>query len=266
MRSNNRRAREGHCSACLRCMLMLFNFLLSFVGVALVLYSLWVLHTLPTSSSFRILPSQDPPGASNLNFGAWNLPPAWFVYFLLGLGVIICIITLFGHFAAEVANGCCLSCYAFLVVLLILLQGAFVTDVFLNKNWDEDIPNDPTGLFEYIKQFVGKNLDVCKWAGLAIVVTEAFAALLALCVRAMQPSSCGGSYDSDDEYAEYALHRSVVRQPLLSQRRGNATIPIRGTVEGFPYQTDSSSTRMRDISYVGRVDVEKAYKILSVEG
>ena len=36
----------------------------------------------------------------------------------------------------------------------------------------QSIPNDPSGLYDYIKKFVETNMDVCKWGGFAIVIVE----------------------------------------------------------------------------------------------
>lgn len=179
----------------------------------------------------------------DFNLKDWNLPSAWFVYLLLGIGVAICLITFAGHIAAETSNGCCLSCYTIFVVLLILLQAAFVADVFFNENWEEGIPADPTGLFKSFKEFVEKNIDVLKWVGLGIVITEALAVLLAMCVRVVTPNSRGLAYDSDDEST---LPRMSVREPLLVTRQVNsATMPNVGIVQGWPTRTDAWSSRMR---------------------
>jgi hypothetical protein len=36
----------------------------------------------------------------------------------------------------------------------------------------QDIPEDPTGELDKLEKFVKKNLDICKWAALAVVVME----------------------------------------------------------------------------------------------
>ncbi|KAI5057119.1 hypothetical protein GOP47_0027134 [Adiantum capillus-veneris] len=138
-----------------------------------------------------------------------------------------------GHIAAETSNGCCLSSYTFFLILLIILEGAFVAELFLNEKWEEIIPDDPSGLFDYIKEFVETNLEFCKWAGLALVIIEVFALLLAFCTRAAMPSSGLAYYDSDDEYI---LPQTRLRQPLLIPRQtADCTLTANtGTVEGWP--------------------------------
>jgi hypothetical protein len=36
----------------------------------------------------------------------------------------------------------------------------------------QDIPEDPTGELDKVEKFVEKNLDICKWAALSVVVME----------------------------------------------------------------------------------------------
>ncbi|MCO5604796.1 hypothetical protein L7F22_058968 [Adiantum nelumboides] len=162
-----------------------------------------------------------------------NIKIGWFIYFLFGLGLFLCFISLIGHVATETSNGCCLSSYIFFLVLFFILEGAFAAEVCLNKNWEEIIPDDPSGLFDYIKEFVEYNLDFCKWVGLAIVIIEVFALLLAFCTRATMPSSRFAYYDSDDEYI---LPQTRLRQPLLIPRpAAECTLTANtGTVEGWP--------------------------------
>jgi hypothetical protein len=67
--------------------------------------------------------------------------------------------------------------------------------------------------------------------------------MIALCIRAIAPSSCCGSYDSDDEeYGDYRFPRSSARQPLLQYGAGPAK-PVTVAVQGVPYSSVSSTMR-----------------------
>uniref|UniRef100_A0A0D6QXF1 Tetraspanin n=1 Tax=Araucaria cunninghamii TaxID=56994 RepID=A0A0D6QXF1_ARACU len=168
-----------------------------------------------------------------------KLPAPWFIYIFLGIGIIVCVVTCIGHIAAEITNGCCLCCYSFLVIFLLLLEAALVGDIFFNHHWEKDIPDDPTGQFENIKKFIKNNVDICKWAGLAIVIIQAFSLLLAMILRAMV-STRRPDYDSDDEYS---LSRNNNRQPLLnSQASQNSSASIPSDVK----RLDAWSKRMRE--------------------
>ncbi|KAJ8642810.1 hypothetical protein MRB53_004558 [Persea americana] len=59
------------------------------------------------------------------------------------------------------------------VFLVVLLEAAVTADVFLNRNWEEDFPEDPTGRFEEFKKFVRSNFEMCKWIGSLIVAAQA---------------------------------------------------------------------------------------------
>lgn len=178
--------------------LKLLNSLIGMVGLGMILYGVWLIRVwqremgdLPFDDSDRLAP--------------------WFIYAFLGLGVTLCVITCLGHVAAETANGCCLYLYMFFVVLLFMLEAGVTADVFLNRDWEEDFPKDPTGSFDQFKDFIRSNFEMCKWIGLSIVSVQGLSFLLALILKALGPQQY---YDSDDEYPPD-------RVPLLN----NAVIP-----------------------------------------
>ncbi|GKA08694.1 hypothetical protein Tco_0688025 [Tanacetum coccineum] len=119
-----------------------------------------------------------------------------FMYTMLGLGATLCVITCSGHIAAETANG------------------AVTMDVFLNSNWEEDFPTDPSGNFNEFKDFIKENFEICKWVGLSVVSVQGFSVFLALILKALGPHQ-ERHYDSDDEYTieEVPLLRNYVNQP-----------------------------------------------------
>jgi len=170
-----------------------------------------------------------------------SLPAPWFIYTCLGIGIIVCVITCIGHIAAEITNGFCLSCYSILIVLLILVEAALVGDIFLNHNWEKDIPNDPTGEFENTKEFIEHNIDICKWVALTVVIIQAFSLLLATILRAMV-STRRPDYDSDD--GDYISSRSTSHQPLLSQGSETPSGPVTG--KNRSKSRDAWSKRMRE--------------------
>lgn len=135
----------------------------------------------------------------------WNdSNPPWFIYTFLGLGVMFCLITCSGHIATETGNGHCISCYMVFVFLLVMLEAAVTADIFLNRHWEEDFPEDKTGRFEEFKHFVRSNFELCKWIGLAVVAVQAVCVFLAIVLRALGPDR-GSYYDSDDDYVPARL-------------------------------------------------------------
>ncbi|XP_077241750.1 tetraspanin-19-like isoform X2 [Tasmannia lanceolata] len=182
--------------SCLQSILKLMNSVIGMVGIAMIMYSSWMLRVWLK------------------NLGDSDLQAPWFIYTFLGLGITLCVITCSGHIAAETANGHCLSCYMVFVFLLVLLEAAVTADVFLNSNWEEDFPEDQTGRFDEFKDFVHSNFEMCKWIASLIVAAQALSMFLAMVLRALGPDR-GSYYDSDDDYipARLPLLKNQVPQP-----------------------------------------------------
>ncbi|KAG9452230.1 hypothetical protein H6P81_005134 [Aristolochia fimbriata] len=170
-----------------------------------------------------------------------KLPRAWFIYLFIAVGVILFVISCFGCIGAATRNGCCLSCYSVLVILLILVEVGCAAFIFFDHSWKEVIPTDKTGNFDMINDFLEKNWNIARWVALGAVVLQVLSFILALVIRAANRPP---EYDSDDEYI---APRSTIRQPLVSRQGAAATgIPVTGTLENRPNRSDAWSTRMRE--------------------
>lgn len=182
--------------SCIQSFLKLVNSFIGMFGIAMIIYALWMIRVWQ-----RQMDDSDHP-----------IP--WFIYTMLGLGATLCVITCSGHIAAETANGCCLYCYLVFVVLLLMLEGAITMDVFLNRNWEEDFPKDPSGNFHEFRDFIEENFEMCKWVGLSVVAVQGWSVLLALVLKALGPHQ-EIRYDSDDDYTleDVPLLRNYVNQP-----------------------------------------------------
>ncbi|KVI04248.1 Tetraspanin/Peripherin [Cynara cardunculus var. scolymus] len=170
--------------SCIQSLLKMVNSFIGMFGIAMIIYALWMIRVWQ-----RQMDDSDHP-----------IP--WFIYTMLGLGATLCVITCSGHIAAETANGCCLYCvssYLVFVVLLLMLEGAVTMDVFLNRNWEEDFPIDPSGNFHEFRDFIKENFEICKWVGLSVVAVQGLSVLLALVLKALGPHQ-EIRYDSDDDY------------------------------------------------------------------
>ncbi|KAH7533309.1 hypothetical protein FEM48_Zijuj04G0117100 [Ziziphus jujuba var. spinosa] len=106
--------------------LKLVNSVMAMVGLAMILYAVWMISVWQRHTG-------------ELPFGGSDYPAPWFIYTFLGLGITLCVITCLGHIAAETANGCCLFLYMFIVFLLLMLEAAVTVDVFLNHDWEEGL-------------------------------------------------------------------------------------------------------------------------------
>ncbi|KAF3796199.1 Tetraspanin-19 [Nymphaea thermarum] len=212
----------GVLRSCIQSILKLLNSIIGMAGIAMILYSLWMIRI----------------WSSHLDDA--QLPAPWFIYTFLGLGIFLCFITCSGHIAAETANGHCLSCYMVFVFLLILLESGITADIFLNRDWEADFPEDPTGRFDEFKDFVRANFGMCKWVGLLIVAAQAFSLLLAMILRALGPD-IGGNYDSDDDSTVAA------RLPLL--RNAAQPSPFTADPRYLPQKEELWGVKIEDKSY-----------------
>ncbi|CAL9205741.1 tetraspanin-20-like [Musa acuminata AAA Group] len=184
-------------SGCLAFLLKFFNFLQAFVGISILIYSLWLLnlcrrHDFPLDVD--------------------HLPAPWFVCVSMGVGICLCLITFIGHVAAEAINGCCLCFFTMLSTTLIILEVILVGGLVLNKHWEEDLPYDSTGELKRVRAFIEDNMDTCKWVALGVIIIQALSLLLAMVLRAMIPSR-RMEYDSDEDFV-------VIRRPLLNPQGG----------------------------------------------
>ncbi|KAG5097733.1 hypothetical protein JHK82_047587 [Glycine max] len=239
------------CRGCWECLLKLLNFILTLAGLAMVGYGIYLFVEYNKAWDNTLNFSED---KTEVQFGRPmlvvvslsnsfldELPKAWFIYLFIGIGAVLFVISCFGCIAALTRNGCCLSFYSVLVLLLILVELGCAAFTFFDKSWKEEIPKDKTGDFDMIYEFLRENWNVVRWVALGIVIFEALLFVLALIVRAANRPP---EYDSDEEYIN---PRQQVRQPLLNRPAGPASgAPATGTLDKRPSRNDAWSARMRE--------------------
>ncbi|KAK2976766.1 hypothetical protein RJ640_030116, partial [Escallonia rubra] len=222
---------------CLRMSLKLVNSALGVAGIAIILYSLWMIRVWQRDaegSSFNDHPSAFP----------------WFIHAFLCIGITLCAIACLGHVAADTANPHCLAFVSFilmnftcsspppsvgdlvsilflssailhsryslshvmhkymvLIFLLLLLETGIIADVFLNSNWEKDLPEDPSGRFNDFKDFVKSNQDVCQWIFLLIITTQGASILFATVLRTL-------GTDQGTDYVTHGEYRPLLYPPV----------------------------------------------------
>ncbi|KAG9158002.1 hypothetical protein Leryth_000172 [Lithospermum erythrorhizon] len=211
------------CRGYFECLLKLMNFLLTLIGLAIVGYGIYLFieyknsasHEPPSGPEFiqlgRPMMMAVPLGANTFD----NLPKAWFIYLFIGVGALLTLISCCGSIATATHNGCCLTCYSVLVILLVLVELGCAAFIFFKEDWEDVIPTDKTGNFEMINDFLEDHWDIIKWVALGIVVLQAFVFLLALAAR---PANRPAERDSDDDY----IAPGQIRQPLITPASGVA--------------------------------------------
>lgn len=157
----------------------------------------------------------------------------WFIHAFLGVGTALCAITCLGHVAAASANSNCLSFYMFIIFVLLLAEIAITADVFLNSDWEEDLPEDSSGRFDDFKDFVNSNSDVCQWIAVFCVLTQGFCILLATILRTLGQVK-ENSHEYEDEYAEPST-------PLLRPPEMPPNSPLYSYVIGEPVHIEPHS-------------------------
>lgn len=231
----------------------LLNFLLTLVGLAMVGYGIYLFVEYKRADDLgTVSPVSDEEGfvqfgrpmlmAVSLADSIFDkLPKAWFIYLFIGVGVVLFVISCFGCIGATTRNGCCLTCYSVLVILLILVELGCAAFFYFDKSWREEIPADKTGNFNMIYDFLKENWNIVKWVALGVVILQALIFLLAIIVRAANRPV---EYDSDDELI---APRQQIRQPLINRPTPPATgVPVTGSLDQRPSRNDAWSTRMRE--------------------
>ncbi|CAM0879748.1 unnamed protein product [Alopecurus aequalis] len=221
--ARSRSGRNGGGGGCVSCflgfLLKLLAFLQAFAAVSAIIYAAWILSRWARQHELSL---------DHL------LPDLWFACAVMAAGVLYCAVLLAGYVAAEINSGCCLCFYTVLAMVMLLLEAAVAGQLLLNEQWRQDLPYDRTGELDHLISFVRENFDLCKWAALATLATQALSLLLAMVLRAVVSTS-DGDYDSDEDFV-------VIRRPLLVAQGAPSYLP---TTAGPGAQLWSSSMRQK---------------------
>ncbi|EFJ26409.1 hypothetical protein SELMODRAFT_172827 [Selaginella moellendorffii] len=242
------------CQGFLQCLLKLVNFVLILLGIAMIVYSLWMLNEWHSRQEPSHPPAASPAPeqlqdhhhaflaivAEKGNGYPRGPGRATFIYAFLGVGAIVLVITCTGHVAAETASGCCLCFYTLLLVVLLLAQAVLAGFIIFDKNWEKAVPEDPTGEFDRIAHFIKRNFAICKWVALGVIILEALSLFLAIVLRSVALGAQRG-YDSDDD-----MPVRNTRQPLLNRQATQSNATPSAPAESRPPRNDAWSTRMRE--------------------
>ncbi|KAF3486717.1 hypothetical protein F2Q69_00052032 [Brassica cretica] len=252
--------RHNCCHLSFASTLKILNFVQAFFGVSIIIYSIWMLDQYhrhspvdpPTSSSglgiARVSePLNNPAGLMasvvlgssgggdhGFSLRSLDLPAPWFIYSFMAVGVLVCIVTIIGFIAAEAINGCCLCFYSILKTLLILLEAALVAFIAIDRQWEKDLPYDPTGELNSLRAFIEDNIDICKWVGAAVLVVQLLSLLLAMVLRAMVSPKRPELGDEED----FENPRSRAWDPLLGSQANQAS--------AGPSKSENWSSRIRE--------------------
>ncbi|VYS64254.1 unnamed protein product [Arabidopsis thaliana] len=249
--------RHNCCHVSFASILKILNFLQAFIGISIIIYSIWMLdqynHHVPVDPPPSQPPAASSPdssysfsnsiieinsvsdslknpidfvsgivlgsggGDSGFNLRSLDLPAPWFIYCFMAIGILVCIVTIIGFIAAEAINGCCLCFYSILKTLLIIIEAALVGFIVIDRHWEKDLPYDPTGELNSLRAFIEENIDICKWVGIVVVAIQLLSLLLALVLRAMVSPRQSELDDEDDFENPMSRARDNLLGPQANQ-------------------------------------------------
>ncbi|KAE8679656.1 Tetraspanin-20 [Hibiscus syriacus] len=240
--------RPSCCQVSFAFVLKFLNFLQAFFGVSILLYSIWMLdqwnHHVPDSppplvpspeSSLSVFFNSRPEVGARaarvfddfavglasgfddgvgFNLNSVKLPAPWFIYSFMGVGIVLC----------------CIS----------LIEASLVAFIAIDRRWEKDIPFDPTGELDNLRSFIEDNIDICKWVGISVVVIQALSLLVAVILRSMV-SVRRRNIDDEDDYENI---RGRTREPLLNSQSCHTSTSARG--DGRGTHPDFWGSRIRE--------------------
>ncbi|XP_031489371.1 tetraspanin-19-like [Nymphaea colorata] len=208
---------------CVHYALRIVNMTINFIGVLMIIYSLWALKKWK---------------AIEVNEGSseYGLLYPWFIFTFLAIGIVVCFCTLCGHVVANSINVFLLTFYIVFICSILFLQVGVVIFVFF-KDWVAEINEDYTGQYTEFEEFVTFHLTLCRSIVIVIVLLQAVGFLLAVMLWAWRPEPSTWLDDScDGETSRSSLKQSFLicndtQQSLPSPLTSNANNERRTLVE-----------------------------------
>ncbi|KAK4853127.1 hypothetical protein QYF36_004152 [Acer negundo] len=151
---------------CLHKSIRIVNLVTNLFGVAIIIYSLW-------------LQKKWSQGVAELSTTAY-LPIPWFIYTCLGVGITVCLSTLFGHIIANCISNSALCIYIVTICSLVLLEVAAVVAIFFRMNWLSLITKYIDSHHSKFKSFVVFHLKMCQLIMIIVLVPQINVIALAL--------------------------------------------------------------------------------------
>ncbi|XVE71053.1 hypothetical protein DITRI_Ditri10aG0119100 [Diplodiscus trichospermus] len=160
---------------CVRCCLhyamKIVNLIMNFLGIAIIVYSLWLQKKWNDASAE--LPSHP------------SLPVPWFIYTCLGLGIAVCLSTLFSYVVSNYISNSILSIYIFSVCSLLFVEVAVIFTVFFKYDWSWLISKYIDERHKDFRKFVIFHEKMCQLIAIMILVPQISVIALAIILRAV---------------------------------------------------------------------------------
>ncbi|XP_022730279.1 tetraspanin-19-like [Durio zibethinus] len=156
--------RCGRC--CLHYTMKIVNLIMNFLGIAIIVYSLWLQKR--WNDGAAELPSYS------------SLPKPWFIYTCLGVGIAVCLSTLFSYMVSNCIGNSILCIYIFSVCSLLSLEVAVIVTIFFKHDWISLISKYIDESNEDFKSFFIFHEKMCQLIALLILVPQVSVIALAI--------------------------------------------------------------------------------------
>ncbi|KAL0305756.1 UNVERIFIED_CONTAM: hypothetical protein Sradi_5992900 [Sesamum radiatum] len=175
----------------LKLALKFYNSSMGLGGIAIIVYGVLMIRVWQTDEN----------GSSSHHI---TIP--WFFHAFVGVGIALCATTCLGHIAAKTANIPCLSCYISIVLLLLLSETVIMADLFLNPNWEKELPENLFDRIDEFNDFVKASDYIWRWVVWSIFLIQGVCVLLATTLRTHETNEVDGYNDETED--------EDLRQPL----------------------------------------------------
>ncbi|KAK9142623.1 hypothetical protein Syun_012023 [Stephania yunnanensis] len=147
---------------CIKCFLRssirAINLVVILFGLAMIIYSLWLLKRWFTG--FKDISSTS------------TFPTPWFIYVCLGVGIVVCLSMLSGHVVANKISFRTLFSYIVAVCFILLIQAGLIVWIFINMNWEAKIAEYISMDDEDFKNFLDFQISLCRYFTFSVVFAE----------------------------------------------------------------------------------------------
>lgn len=139
---------------------------MNFLGIAIIVYSLWLQKK--WNDGAAQLPSYP------------SLPTPWFIYSCFGMGIAVCLSTLFSYMVSNCINNSILCIYIFSICSLLFLEVAVIVSIFFKYDWSSLISKYIDEYHEDFKSFVIFHEKMCQLIAIMILVPQVSVIALAI--------------------------------------------------------------------------------------
>ncbi|XP_068652948.1 tetraspanin-19-like [Aristolochia californica] len=162
---------------CTRCCLSILtksvNVVLTCCGIVMILYSLWLLKRWKA-------------GVADLEAIAMLSKP-WFIYTFLGVGIILCLSSLFGQMVSKHNSHTALSIYIVAICSTVILQGVLIVVIFFKTNWKAMLPDYIFAGDTNFKNFLSFHVKICRLIGVTMLLAQVNVVVLTIVVWVVGP-------------------------------------------------------------------------------